>query len=325
MNSAVQKWACGVAALGAGLPLQAADPALPPPDPLPWVFSLLPKSLQKNPRLDVTVVTDFTDAGRKVPAVDPARPAHYLVQSGGYHRTLHAPAGGRTLPPDAIDALVRRSLAERGYLPASAAAPATLVIVYFWGRHSPLVQDGTVTGDQIARNLLDRAALVGGEKFKQELTAILSEATAQVDAAMAAPTRRMEVDGAAVAPVLGADQLEFMSPVARFREHSSRNEFLLEQVAGDVVYVVVSAYDRAGLEKQRRVLLWRTRMTVAVAGVAENQALPTLITAAAPYLGRETAEAVTLTPRMVAEGRVDVGPLTIEDAEVGLHEALPPR
>lgn len=295
----------------------AAAPATPalPGEPINWVFNFLPKAFQRNPRLDLTVITELTAEGRKLPEVTVQHPAYYIAQSAGYRRTIGAPAGDKTLPPDKIDEFVRRSLATRGYQPATATAPATLVLIYGWGVHARLDQDGTQTGDQLAQNLLDRAGLVGGEKFKAEFLALLAEATAQVDAAVSSPTRHMTVDGVAVSPVLGPDQLEFISPVNRFRDRSAKNEFLLEQVAGDVYFVTVSAYDHAALARGQRVLLWRTRMTVSADGVSQTDSLPTLINSAAPYFGRDMSEPATLTPRTFPKGRVTLGPLTFPDEE----------
>lgn len=289
----------------------------PPKDPAAsgWVFEFLPKAFQRNPRLDLTVITEVTAEGKRLPDVTVGHPAYYIAQSGGYRRTIGAPSGDKTLPPDKIDEFVRRSLAARGYQPATAVAPATLVLVYSWGVHARLDQDGTLTGDQLAQNLLDRAGLVGGEKFKAEFLALLAEATAQADAAVSSPTRHMTMDGAAVAPVLGPEQLEFISPVNRFRERSAKNEFLLEQVAGDVYFVTVSAYDHAALARGQRVLLWRTRMTVSADGVSQTDSLPTLINSAAPYFGRDMSEPATLTPRTFPKGRVKLGPLTFPNEE----------
>ena len=261
------------------------------------------------------MITEVTAEGKKLAEVNVQHPAHYIAQSAGYRRTIGAPSGDMTLPLQKIDEFVRRSLATRGYLPASATAPATLVLVYSWGVHARLDQDGTLTGDQLAQNLLDRAGLVGGENFKGEFMAMLAEATAQVDSAVSSPTRHMTMDGAAVAPVLGPEQLEFISPVNRFRERSAKNEFLLEQVAGDVYYVIVSAYDHEALARGQRVLLWRTRMTVSADEVSQTDSLPTLINSSAPYFGREMSEPATLTPRTFPKGRVILAPLVFPDEE----------
>src|SRR5690349_15487252 len=80
--------------------LNAGPP--PPPAPTPastaspapaaksessgWVFSILPKSLQKNPTIDLTVITEMTELGKKLPPVTPAKPAYYLTKSGGFQQ-----------------------------------------------------------------------------------------------------------------------------------------------------------------------------------------------------------------------------------------------
>jgi hypothetical protein len=295
-------------------------PEKPPQSP-GWVFSLLPKSLQKDPRLELTVITEMTPEGKKLPVVDDKHPAYYLAQSGGYRRTNDAPAGDQTLPVETIDAFIRRALATRGYHPASDTTPASLALVYTWGVHTRPPDDEVLSSGQLATNLLDRAALVGGEKFRQEFSALLTEMIAQEDAADSLSTRRQTVDGVAVEPVVGADQLEMMNPMARFRRRDPKNDFLVEQVAGDVYYVVISAYDHAAITRNQRVLLWRTRMTVGAAGVSQTDSLPTLIRSAAPYLGHEMTEPATLMPRTLPEGKVKLGPLIIKDEPVELPPA----
>ena len=284
-----------------------------------WVFNLLPKAFQRNPRLHLTVVTEFTPEGRKRPEVSLQHPAYCLIQSGGYHHTARAVVGdGGILSADVMDAFVLRALATRGYLPAADPVPASQVLVYSWGLHGRPVQDGAVGDDELIGNLLDRASLVGGEKFRLEFDSLLAEAMAQADAAALASTRHMELDGVAVSPVLGPDQLEFINPINRFRDRSTKHDFLLDQVAGDVYFVVISAYDHDALTKGRRLLLWRTRMTVGADGVAQADALPTLLGSAAPYLGRDMLEPATLTPRLHPEGRVRLGPLVFPDEKDGL-------
>lgn len=291
------------------------------PDTSGWVFDLLPKAFQKDPRLDLTVITEMTAEGRKWPEVDAGHPAYYLAQSGGYHRTHEAPAGEKTLSADMMDAFIRRSLATRGYLPAAATTPATLALVYYWGAHARPDDDDSLSTGQLAANLLERAALVGGEKFRQEFAALMAEAVTQEEAATSISTRQQTIDGVTVEPVVGADQLEMINPVTRFRQRSPKNDFLFEQATGSVYYVVISAYDYAAFTRKQRVLLWRTRMTVSAAGVSQTDSLPTLIRSAAPYLGRDMTEPATLTPRTLPEGNVKLGPLIIKEESV----ELPPR
>src|SRR5512135_740165 len=86
MRSPVRFLAATLLVLMPALP-GVAEPA-PAPKPVKrdqWVFSLLPKSFQKNPKLDLTVVTEMTDAGKKLPAVTPGQPAYFEPFSAGFH------------------------------------------------------------------------------------------------------------------------------------------------------------------------------------------------------------------------------------------------
>src|SRR5262245_48642526 len=95
--------------------LTAAEPAAPAA-PAPkkeekkseWVFSLLPKSLQKNPRIDLTVITEMTPLGKKFPEVTPAKPVYYITQSAGFNQRGHAPGNERTLKEADLERLLVR-------------------------------------------------------------------------------------------------------------------------------------------------------------------------------------------------------------------------
>src|SRR5947207_13393327 len=62
-----------------------------------WVFSLLPKSLQKNPRLELTVITEMTEAGKKLPPVSSEKPAYFETFSAGFHQLGHPPGNEKSL------------------------------------------------------------------------------------------------------------------------------------------------------------------------------------------------------------------------------------
>jgi hypothetical protein len=293
--------------------LSAAEPAPAPGTPAPapklaeksqWVFSLLPKSFQKNPLIDLTVITEMTPLGRLLPAVSPAAPAYFITQSAGFNQRGHAPGNEHTLAPESVERLLTRALAASGYLPSSPEHPASLVIIYTWGSHNLLVEgdadNPTLSANLVARNLLDRAALVGGEQFAAKLLRLFEQADSLANAG-----------GATVAPggeaVVTPAMMEFTNPVAMFRRESGKNDFLVEQTANDVYYVVASAYDYAALTRKIRRLYWRTRMTVAAQGVSQEQTLPTLIASAGPYFGKDMGEPEILSKKATPEGKVQVG------------------
>lgn len=278
----------------------------------PWVFSLLPKSLQAHPRVEITVIAELTTAGRKLAPVDEAHPAYFVLQSGGFRQAGDAPAGGDHVAEEVIETFLRRSLAARGYLPESRATGrrASLVLVYTWGIHARPARE-TLTAEELARNLYTRAVLVGGERFARELLDRMAKAGAQAEGALS--TEHLMVAGEAVAPVLDAEALSFMSPIERFRSESARNEFLLEQVGNDIYFVIVTAYDYAALARGERLVLWRTRMTASTEGVASADAMPTLLKTASSYLGRETKDVAVLAPRTGSAGKVEFGPLEVKE------------
>ena len=304
-----------VSAASAQTPPAVPKPAAKKDEPSGWVFSLLPKSLQKNPRLDLTVITEMTELGKKLPPVSPEQPAYYQAFSSGSRQLGHAAGNEKNLAPEFVERLLTRSLAANGYLPATPPAhPPTLVIFYTWGSHNLLVEgdadNPSLSAELVARNLLDRAALVGGEKFARELLQLFTEADAM---ALGNRTPPADPSGAVepIQPILGAAQMEFFNPVNLFKQRSVKNAFLVDQTAEDVYYVVASAYDFQSVATKQKRLLWRTRMTANTRGVSQEQSLPTLIASAAPYFGKEMAEPEILTPRAVREGTVEVGTPTV--------------
>lgn len=274
-----------------------------------WVFSILPKSFQKNPLLELTVITEMTPAGRQLPGVTPQAPAYVELFTSGPRHLGHAHGNEAKVKAEDIQRLLTRALATTGYLPAQPPAqPPSVLILYTWGAHFMLTEgdeeNPVLSGNQIARNLLDRAALVGGEKFAARLLELFEQA----DALSLAASARTPPGGQ---PVMTAEMMDFANPVNLFKRASVKNEFLVDQAASDVYYVVASAYDYRSFQEKRRLLLWRTRMTVAAAGVSAEQSLPTLVQTAAPYFGKDMAESEILSRRVVREGKVEVGTPTV--------------
>ena len=318
------------------LALAAATAAAPAPAPEPkavepaakkesseWVFSILPKSFQKNPLLELTVITEMTEAGKRLPAVSPAQPAFFELFTNGPRHLGHSQGSDRTLKQEEIERLLIRSLATNGYTPAKLPAqPPALLIIYTWGTHFMLTEgddeNPVLSGDQVARNLLDRAALVGGEKFARKLLELFQQA----DAMSLASSARVPPGGE---QVFTPAMMDFANPVNMFKRADAKNEFLVDQAASDVFYVVASAYDYRSVTEKRRLLLWRTRMTVAAAGVSPQQSLPTLIHNAAPYFGKDMDSAAILSRRTMREGKVEVGTPTVVDPAAPASGNLPQK
>lgn len=301
-------------------PVAPPEPGVPEtvvpkkPQKSQWVFSILPKSLQKNPLVDLTIITEMTELGKQQPAASPAKPVYYLAQSAGYHQLGETSANERTLKQEDVERILTRSLAASGFLPATREHPATLVIFYTWGSHSMLVEgdpdNPALSPEAVARNLLDRAALVGGVKFAEKMRKLFEEADDQATLNRVPPP---DPSGAVppIQPILGPEQMDFMNPVNRFKAEDPKNDAMFEQFANDLYYVVASAYDYASLAAKQRRLFWRTRMTVAAQGVSQEQTLPTLISAAGPYFGKDMSEAELITKKAMREGTVEIGTATV--------------
>ncbi len=319
----------------------AGQPAKPPPGMAPdppasatkpeeprFEFSLLPKSLQKNPRLDATVIGEVTDEGKNRPPVSVANPVFYTLISAGYQERGDA-TGEKTLNAETIEKILTRALAANGYFAAKLPEKSSLLIIYTWGAHRLLASsDWTELGNArrafevsgaesavaITRNLLERVELVGGEKFARVFAQKLREASDLIES---------QDPRLGAQPVLGPERLAFANAMNLFKLGNPKTALLVDHATEEMYFVVASAYDYSAAAKHERKLLWRTRMTVSSAGVSQDQNLPALIASAAPFFGKDMAEPEVLTPR-VKEGRVEIGPATVVEGDVALPSDSPP-
>lgn len=281
-----------------------------------YVFQLLPNSLSKNPRLAMSFVTEMTDGGRQLPPPTEAQPVYYLAQAGGYRQLGDGTAAGEQVPPpDDIQQLMQDALGRAGYLPADAQHPATLVVIFHWGSYStPTEEPGAVPVSVAVKNhqLLERAALVGGEKYSRALEKALLEASTLADTT--GPARFNDVTGERVTHSAFGDAGGYFSdvfnPIALFLSKTPKNRELFELAAGTCYYVIASAYDAGAVARKQRVLLWRTKMSVAADGVSLADTIRPMIVRSPRFLGRETDGAVTLYRRLY-EGQVKMGELDV--------------
>lgn len=294
----------------------ARDNAAPASDN--FIFQLLPNSLSKNPRLNLSYVTEMSEPGRKISPPSPEKPAYYQAKDGGYRQMGDGFAAGEHVPPAGdFQKLMMNALAKAGYQEADASHSASLIIVFQWGSYvapsnapdAPPVSLGIKN-----RQLLERAALVGGEKYARALEAAIVEASLQQNA----PTS--ERPDAALPSVIAGENpgaaaegyfSDFANPIKMFLRDSPKNQELFDLAAGSCYYVIATAYDKAAyLEKKQFVALWRTKMTVAADGVSLADTVQPMIARSPYFLGRETDGAVTLS-RRIHDGRVDLGELKV--------------
>lgn len=317
------------AALLVALTFPALAPAAEPAAPTRPRFQLelLPRSLQKNPLVDVNIITELTPSGRTLPPPTAEAPV-YFVATAGRQLALGQGASGleKSPEPARLQALFARALAAAHYLPATAPHPATLVITYSWGTHAaPLgTEDAPVddagqaaageADDLLIREMIERARLVAGDRFATELVAAIS---AESQARRATPTPRVDPTGSVATQPNVAGSVDFgltdvFSPLERFRNRDDRTRNFMEDIGGSIHFVVASAYDAASVAANRRVLLWRTKMTVRATGLSLADALPPLIATAGPFFGRDMAQAEAIRRRLSQAGTVELGPMDVQ-------------
>jgi hypothetical protein len=289
------------------------------PAPLPkeesgtqWNFNLLPKSFQSHPALDISVITEMTEEGKKRSIPTGEKPAYVIYQSGGIHNEGHAPVG-KSLTPEELQQVLERTFAAQHYLPSVKEHPPTLVIIYHWGSFSnldPGDADHPGFDDVGHKNLLNRAALVGGVKFSKELAEVMVQQD-EADRA-AADYARSQSHMAMVGITMPA--MPSFNPLAAYSMRSPKIEELVQRSIDDCYYLVASAYDYATLAREKKQkLLWRTKITASTDGVGLAETLPVLITTAGAYYGREMSEASLLTRKIDRKGKVEIGPATVKD------------
>jgi hypothetical protein len=245
-------------------------------------LDLLPKAFTANPTLEMTVYSERTDYGRTLPEASPQTPVYYVSHSDGFHQ-MGAVMGGEHSPmPEELEQTFRRTLTERGYLPASDQGhPPALMLNYFWGSHAALEPElAQMFRELNEQNIIERALLVGGRFYARELR------------------HEMEFGRTILGGTLKRDYLRY-------------------QAAHDLYYVVVSAYDFKSVASGERKLAWRTTMTVNAQGVAMKESLPPLIYSGGFYLGRDSGEPMAIR-RDVQRGTVKLGPLRIIEEDVKL-------
>lgn len=291
-----------------------------------WVFSLLPNAFSRNPRLSLTVVTEFTPAGRELDPPTREDPVWCtLFDAGRLQRGTAAPASEKAPAPEILEKQLREALASNGYLITDnpqKEGPKIAVLMH-WGSYTTVSEtDDLQTVPEIVRRreLIERAALVGGEKFAEDLATAIVQRD-RVSDATHKPREVTQWDGTTTTPIanIGGDVqsmtgFDMMDPLYLFENRDRKTLRLMTQARSSFYFVIASAFDYASLATPKRRLLWRTKMTVAADGVSMVQTLPVLIANSAPYVGREMTEPVANT-RRVRDGTVRIDPAEVIEYE----------
>lgn len=224
-------------------------------------------------------------------------PAEAAAQTTTYYASLSAEpsaigrmAGRSKLVPSAIESLMTKVLAEKGYVRAGSTQQPSLMIVYQWGEWSA---DGLPAQDVEQSNyrlaidkIRARALMVGGQVFANQFRAALIESSTQGELNRQGLGGRGGPAANSLAQMAGLND-----PVRRFRDESIKTLFLVDQSTRDCYFVVVKAYAFDPLTTARGELVWRTSMTVSTRGLSPQKAIPMLVAGGAPWLGAQMAEA----------------------------------
>lgn len=268
-----------------------------------WLGSLLLHPFNPNPDLEMTVITEMTDEGRKLPAVSREHPAYYQAHSSGDREMGERVSHEQALPPEEVEPLLTRGLAVNGYRPAQLPEhPPSLLVIYLWGTHNKIGTDNAeeTTFQQVFTNVADRATLVGGKKFAKDVTELVGE----------------------IQTLKEAKQFQMIPyAIKNFQGQNPNNEQLLNLTLDDVFYVVASAFDYQSVAQGHPVLLWRTHMAVMSQGVQMRKAIPAVVASAGKYFGREMTEPAIIHHGATPEGKVELGKPIVIDSPPASPEA----
>src|SRR6185312_8048647 len=190
-------------------------------------FRLAPRSMQADPLLDITIMTDVTDAGKKLPKVTKDHPAYYVAHSEGFKELGEGVPTGETLGEEDMARFMKSSLADGGYLEAGAATqPPTQIVLYSWGLYSKQIDYGQGTTALDTKEMFDRASIIGGDEFAVKLLKML-----QWKSAVGASTKGKRNKTSNISDPMYIYQLE-----------GGRNhELMMEMADNDIYYVIASA------------------------------------------------------------------------------------
>ena len=295
-----------------------------------WKLSLLPVGLQKNPQVDYTIITEMTDAGRKLPEPSFTKPVYYVPHSVGQKDVGDAYGGTKEVKFEFLKKQLDNALASNGYRPYAEGTPQPTQVLFFsWGMHNRIVpleepeqtdENSTDTGDGSGDtsvdasaldtggaltavsadsndiiNLLGRAKTIGGNKFANEFATALADQLAWS----------------------GNTDYESNGPLRTFAERDPDTEALVYAIFNDCYFLIVYSMDAEALARKERKLLWTTRISTTSQGVSFEQTLPIMISNAAWYFGRPTDTPEIIRRKAYRDGRVDIGDLQVVGFETG--------
>lgn len=234
------------------------------------------------PKHDVQVitVTDTTPVGALRRPASPANPIYYTAVNVGYRDFGGIIAGEKIPDKAAVVKTIAIVLAKQGYLPATDAKPATILLLWTWGTMNT-----------------DRMYISGDDTDGQQVNR----------------RQLMRFMGAYKLGMISKDRSGFQDDLYSsgllFRDADS--ELIADLATEDLYVAAISAYDHAAALRQEKVLLWTTKISCPSRGLSLPETLPVMLTLAGPHIGRETARPVHVTAADKLKPDVKIGDPTV--------------
>lgn len=225
--------------------------------------------------------TDVLPSEKAIPSPTPDHPIYYAAVSVGYKDIGPSSAGSKPPPNAEVVKALTKILETQGYKLATNKNAAQLVIVYSWGRLSPDKWDlgGTSSVNPLVMNRDQVLSYLGAYKV-----------------------------GIGSAPDAKVDQSFFGPGASAVNTDATR----LDQISGQPFYAVsLAAYDVDSAQTTKPRLLWRTRISCPSVGHSMPEALPTMLTIAAPFIGRETSKPVWINADEHFKPKVEIGEMKV--------------
>ena len=229
----------------------------------PIIFSIglliLPSIGFADSSIEMIVVAEQSKQGVGVAHPSSEHPTYYVSYDGGYLEAGSQVIGGLKPPsPAIIDRALQTSLESQGYQPATTQNPPSLLLICHWGSIRDETTYRSPANHELEFASKSHSALLLSYVFPSRFFSPQAKASYLADKVFGemASTRRQ---------LIGFDP-------------STLN--------GNRSFVIVTAYDFAGLQRHEKILLWRVKLSSEETSAEMVDALPALIGAGGPYFAR---------------------------------------
>lgn len=225
--------------------------------------------------------TDVLPSETPIPSPTPDHPVYYAAVSLG-NKDLGPSEAGTTPPPrEEVGKAMTKILDLQGYKLASNKHAPQLLIVYSWGRLSPDRWDVGGNSSANSRIVMNRdqvLSYLGGYKLG------LGTSPDKIDDSFFGP---------------GASQV-------------NTDAAMLDQLSSQHFYIIsFAAYDLESAKTDKPRLLWRTRVSCPSVGHSMPEVLPTMLTIAGPFIGKETSRPICVNANDHFKPKVEIGEIKV--------------